>query len=407
MPSSSTTTSWPSSTSRLARSIASSATMVWSLGRAVERRGDDLALGGPLEVGDLLGPLVDEDDHQVALGVVGHDRVGDRLHDHGLAGLGRRDDQAALALADRGGDVDHPADQVARLGLEPQPLAGVERRELGEVDAVLGGLGVGAVHRVDAHHRVELLLALALSGLAHLADDRVAAAQAVLAHHRQRDVDVLGAGQVAAGADEGVVVEYVEDARGRREDVVLEDRGVRLVPLAAGAPRAARRAATGGGAIAVATTPAAAAPAPALVVRVLVLLVLVLLVLVLLVLVLLVLVLLVLVLLVLVLLLALVLALGPAGLGLVTLTSCSLAPGGRPWPAGRRCAGDLGRPGGRRRPGECRRVLGRSGLGRSRPGRSRPGRAARAAHAAPAARVGPCSTRRSTRDPPGRRTGPP
>ncbi len=31
MPSSSTTTSWPSSTSRLARSIASSATVVWSL----------------------------------------------------------------------------------------------------------------------------------------------------------------------------------------------------------------------------------------------------------------------------------------------------------------------------------------------------------------------------------------
>ena len=91
----------------------------------------------------------------------------------------------------------------------------VERGQLGELDAALGRLGVGAVDAVDAHHRVELLLALALAGLAHLADDRVAAAQAELAHHRQRDVDVVGAGQVAAGADERVVVEDVEDAGGR------------------------------------------------------------------------------------------------------------------------------------------------------------------------------------------------
>ena len=235
--------------------MASSATIVWSAGGPVEGRGDDLALDRPLEVGDLFRPLVDEHDHQVALGVVGGDRVGDRLHDHRLAGLGRRHDQAALALADRGDDVDDPADQVARLGLEAQPLTGVERGQLGELDAVLGGLGVGAVDRVDAHHRVELLLALALAGLAHLADDRVTAAQTVLADHRQRDVDVVGAGQVAAGADERVVVQHVEDARGRGEDVVLEDRGVGLAALG-GALRAV------GGAV---TTPAATATAaPAL-----------------------------------------------------------------------------------------------------------------------------------------------
>ena len=52
-------------------------------------------------VGDLLGPLVDEQDHQVDLGVVGLDRVRDLLHHRRLARLGRRDDQAALALADR------------------------------------------------------------------------------------------------------------------------------------------------------------------------------------------------------------------------------------------------------------------------------------------------------------------
>ena len=238
--------------------MASSATDRVVAGGPVEGRGDDLALDRALEVGDLLGPLVDEHDHQVALGVVGGDRVGDRLHDHRLAGLGRRHDQAALALADRRGDVDDAADQVGRLGLEAQPLGRVQRGELGELDAVLGRLGVGAVDRVDAHHRVELLLALALAGLAHLADDRVAAAQAVLADHRQRDVDVVGAGQVAAGADERVVVEHVEDAGGRHQDVVLEDRGVGLVALATGL-RAGRA-----GRVAVAAAAATAAAAAAL-----------------------------------------------------------------------------------------------------------------------------------------------
>ena len=92
------------------------------------------------------------------------------------------------------GDVDDPADHVGRLGLEAEPLARVERRQLREVDAVPGLLGVDAVDVVDAHHRVELLPALAVAGLAHLADDRVATAQAVLPHHRQREVDVVGTG---------------------------------------------------------------------------------------------------------------------------------------------------------------------------------------------------------------------
>ncbi len=109
----------------------------------------------------------------------------------------------------------------------------VQRDELGELQPVLGGLGVGAVHGVDAHHRVELLLALALAGLAHLADDRVAAAQAVLAHHRQRDVHVLRTREVPAGPHERVVVEHVEDAGRRHQDVVVEDRGVGLVARAA------------------------------------------------------------------------------------------------------------------------------------------------------------------------------
>ena len=60
---------------------------------------------------------------------------------------------------------------------------------------------------------------------------------------RERQVDVVGARQVAAGAHEGVVVEDVEDAGRRHQHVVLEDLGVRLV--------AHRGAATGVAALAV------------------------------------------------------------------------------------------------------------------------------------------------------------
>ena len=77
--------------------MASSA--AWVVGRrAVEGGGDDLAPDRALHVGDLFGPLVDEDDHEVALRIVASDRVGDVLHDRGLAGLRRRDDQARWPL---------------------------------------------------------------------------------------------------------------------------------------------------------------------------------------------------------------------------------------------------------------------------------------------------------------------
>ena len=152
--------------------------------------------------------------------------------------------------------------RLVDVGLQAQPLAGVERRQLLELDPVLGGLRVGAVDRVELDQRVELLLALALAGLAHHAGDRVTAAQAVLADHRQRHVDVVGARQVAGGADERVVVEHVEDARARHQHVVLEDLRVRLVAVAAVALRGARGAGAGGARRPV-TVPTATAPVAA------------------------------------------------------------------------------------------------------------------------------------------------
>ena len=97
------------------------------------------------------------------------DRVGDRLQDHRLAGLGRRDDQAALALADRGDEVDDPARQVARLGLQAQPLLRVERGQLAELDAVFAASSGSAPLTVSSRtSALNFSLALALAGLADL-----------------------------------------------------------------------------------------------------------------------------------------------------------------------------------------------------------------------------------------------
>ena len=210
--------------------MASSATIVWSDGGAVEGRGDDLALDRALHVRDLFGALVDEHDHEVDLGVVGRDRVRDLLHDDRLAGLRGRDDQAALALADGGDDVDHALREPGLLGLEAQALLRVERRQLAELGAALRRLRVGAVDRVQADERVELarpvaLLRrlLALAGLADGTGDRVAAAQAVPLDLVERDVHVVRARQVARGAHERVAVHQVEDARDGQQDVVVAD----------------------------------------------------------------------------------------------------------------------------------------------------------------------------------------
>src|SRR5690606_15732027 len=206
--------------------------------------------------------------HEVALGVVAGDRVGDRLQHHRLSGLRRGDDETALALADRGDEVDDPRGEDVRLGLQAQALLRVERGELVEVGPVASLLRVHPVDGVEADQGVELLAPLALARLAHRAGDDVALAQAVAADLGERDVHVVAARKVAAGPDEGVVVEDVEDAGDRDEDVVLADHGLGAVEAvtaaaAAALPEPAPAAAAAAVVVAVAPLVAAALVAPA------------------------------------------------------------------------------------------------------------------------------------------------
>jgi hypothetical protein len=121
-------------------------------GRLVEGRGDDFAAHRAQHFGDFLGALVDQQDDQRDVGMVGGDGVGDVLHHHRLAALRAGDQQAALALADRGDHVDDAAGDVLfalDVALEQHVLGGVQRRQVLEQDLVLGGLRRLAIDLVD------------------------------------------------------------------------------------------------------------------------------------------------------------------------------------------------------------------------------------------------------------------
>ena len=168
--------------------------------------------------------------------MVGRDRLRDVLQQHGLAGARRRDDQRALAHADRRDDVDDARRQVlARrvLDLELQPAIGIERRQVVEMDLVADLLGVLEVDRVDLQQRE---IALALLGAADQAFDRVAGAQAEAADLRGRDVDVVGAGEVVGigrAQEAEAVLQHLDDAFADDLDVarreLLEDREHQLL----------------------------------------------------------------------------------------------------------------------------------------------------------------------------------
>jgi hypothetical protein len=99
--------------------------------------------------------------------VVLRDRVGDGLQQHRLAGARRRDDEAALALAERRDEVDHAPTMCS--GSSPAMLlVRVERRQVVEEDLVARSLGRFEVDGLDLDERE---VALALLRRANLAGD--------------------------------------------------------------------------------------------------------------------------------------------------------------------------------------------------------------------------------------------
>ncbi|CFO67099.1 Uncharacterised protein [Bordetella pertussis] len=165
-------------------------------GRFVEGRGHHFAAHGALHFGHFLGAFVDQQDDEHRIRIIGGDGVGHVLHHHRLAGLGRRHDQAALALADGGEDVEDAAGEVflaLDVAFQTHHLVGVQRRQVLEHDAMLDRFRGRAV---DLVHLDQREIALAILRGAYFALDGVAGVQVEAADLRRRDVDVVGAGQV-------------------------------------------------------------------------------------------------------------------------------------------------------------------------------------------------------------------
>jgi len=125
--------------------------------------------------------------------MVGGDGVGDGLHEHGLAGAGRGDDEAALPLADGRQQVQHPAGQIVRRRLQLDALVGVDRGQVVEEDLVPHLAGMLEVDRLDLDQGE---VALPFLRGTDLARDGVAGAQVELADLGGRHVDVVRPGQV-------------------------------------------------------------------------------------------------------------------------------------------------------------------------------------------------------------------
>ncbi len=128
--------------------------------------------------------------------MVGGDRLGDVLQQHRLAGARRRNDQRALALADRRDDIDHPHRHVLAgrvVDLELQPLVGIERGQVVEMHLVTRLLRILEVDCVAFQQRE---IAFALFRAANHPFDRVAGAQAEAADLRGRNINVVRPGEI-------------------------------------------------------------------------------------------------------------------------------------------------------------------------------------------------------------------
>ena len=181
-----------------------------------------------LHVGDLFGPLVDEQHDEVHLGMVRRDRLRDVLQQHRLAGARRRDDEAALALADRRHEIHDARREVLGRRLELHPLLRIERREVLEEELLARLIRRLEVDRLDLDQRE---VALAFLRRANLPRHGVAGLQVELADLRRRHVDVVRARQVVVvgrAQEAEAVGQHLEHAFRENEAALL---GLRLEDL--------------------------------------------------------------------------------------------------------------------------------------------------------------------------------
>ncbi len=187
----------------------------------IEGRGDDLAEHRTLHIGHLFGALVDEQHDEVNLGVVGHDRVGDVLHQHGLTSARRRYDQSALTFADGAKQIDDTRRIILGVIFKLELLGRIERGQVVEQNLRLRDFRFFEVDRLNLEQRE---ITLVILGRTNLPADRIAGAQTKTTDLRGRHVNVIRPGQVivVGGAEEAEAVgEDFENAFAENRLVLL------------------------------------------------------------------------------------------------------------------------------------------------------------------------------------------
>ena len=99
-----------------------------TLGRFVERRGNDLCIHRTGHVGHFFRTLVDKQHHEISLGMVGGNGVGNVFHQDGLTCLGLCHDKRTLAFADRREQVNDACTEIGgrTVAAETEFLVGEE-----------------------------------------------------------------------------------------------------------------------------------------------------------------------------------------------------------------------------------------------------------------------------------------
>ena len=131
--------------------------------------------------------------HDVRIGMVRQDAVGDLLKQDRLAGTRRCDDHTALAEAERSDQIDDAHVDFVAGGLEPDPTLGVQRGQIVEADLLAELVGVFKVDRLDAKQSEVPLVFL---GRPDLPRDDGAGFEAEAANLAGRNIDVVGAGEI-------------------------------------------------------------------------------------------------------------------------------------------------------------------------------------------------------------------
>ena len=99
----------------------------------IESRISNFTLDGTLHIRNFLRTLIYQEHDDLAVGIVGRDRIGDLLHKDSLTCLRRRYDHTSLSLTDWAEQIDNPARQILGTGLECKSLIRIDRCQMLEL----------------------------------------------------------------------------------------------------------------------------------------------------------------------------------------------------------------------------------------------------------------------------------